>query len=151
MKRFRLHWITKKSDFIFAFLLLPDATYFSSPIFLPHRPARHPGLFFDTNCLCTPTCPACLPPHQSCTITPSLRCLWGNGVCLWLILGQMTQIIFRFACLRTTPTIHFSLLLVSWGGDKNWQIYQIPSIAITVSVKYVINLYCLVKSYQILK
>lgn len=41
----------------------------------------------------------------------------------------------------------------SVGGDKNWQIrelYQIPTIAITACVKYIINLYCLVKSCQIL-
>lgn len=102
------------THFSFAFLLVPDATFFLHQFLFSSSSYQTSWTVFDTNCLYTPTCPVSPPPHQSCTVTPSLCCLRGKAVCLWLLLGQIADHLSP-ARLRTTHTIHLSLLLVRWG------------------------------------
>lgn len=63
MKRFILHWITKKSDSLFLHFscsqMLPA---FLHLVFFSWSSSQTSWTVFDTNCLYTPTCPPCLPP-----------------------------------------------------------------------------------------
>lgn len=140
------------THFSFAFLLVPDATFFLHQFLFSSSSYQTSWTVFDTNCLYTPTCPVSPPPHQSCTVTPSLCCLRGKAVCLWLLLGQIAD--HLSLCSSQNNTYYSSLITVGQmgvtGTDKS-EDFRIPTIAVTACVKYGINLYYLVKSCQILK
>lgn len=119
MKRFILHWIAKKSDSLFLhFSCSQMLPVFLHLVFFSWSSSQTSWTVFDTNCLCTPTCPPCLP---SPTHRSGLCCLRGNRVCLWLILGQMPQISFHFAEQHVLFIFHYCW---SVGVDKNWQIWE---------------------------